>query len=498
MLNTTIAYLIGIALAALGAIHLLPLISAAATGSWQLAGLFLASAVFTIFLAGGFLASARGRLTAPSRMQFIVMIALIWVVLPAVAAAPLYVSGALPTPISAYFEAVSGFTTTGATAIRDLDKLDQSVILWRSSLQWLGGFVTIITVLVSLVPFGISGAPENVHVPGYESGNLGRSARQITTSLLPAYGALTSACFFGLWAGGLPPFDALNIAFSAISTGGFMPRNGGFEIYSAPWAEAVLCVSMILGATSFLAHRAHLRRHFVGGHGENHETRLMLIMCAVLTLVLWVGLVADDAGAAGKTAIAGEAGRSVLETFGVAVFRAISLATTTGFNIHADSYPKVPFVIALLVCFIGGAAFSTAGGIKLYRASLMFRQGTREMERLIYPHGITQARSMGRMIDMQLMKSIWVLSAAFLAAAAISAIALSLEGLSFETSIMAALAALSNVGPALGMSVDGAANVIDYGAMSQASLCVLIVTMVFGRVELLVLLSLGSFAYWRS
>jgi len=489
MINTTVSYLLGLALAALGAVHILPLISTAATNDWPLAGLFFASLVFTIFFAGSFIVMSRGRIEPANRMQFIMLITCVWVLVPLVAALPFYTSGILTNPVHAYFEAVSGLTTTGATTIGDLNAVPQALILWRSSLQWLGGMFTILTVLLMLAPFGISGAPDNVHIPGYEGGDLVKSAKLVSMSLLPVYATLTSVCLLALWATGLPLFDAINIAFSTISTGGFMPRNGSLDIYQAPYANLVLSIFMIIGATSILGHRSHLRRHYVGGHNENPETFIFLVVCLWLGLVLSIYFYLHGSG---------NSPPSWIDAFSAGLFRAISLVTTTGYSIKTTEFAQIPFVIALVVCFVGGAAFSTAGGIKLFRAMLMMRQGRREMERLIHPHGITQARSTGRLIDIKLMKSVWVLSFVYLVTAGAISLVLSLEGLTFETSLMAAVAALSNIGPVLPMSVAASSGVTEYAVMSPLSLIVLIIGMVMGRVELLVLLSIGSLAYWRT
>jgi trk system potassium uptake protein TrkH len=489
MINATVSYLLGLAMAALAGIHVLPLLAAAIDGQWPLAGLFLASLLFAVFLAGAFLVASRGRDERPNRMQFILLIAAVWLVLPAIGALPLYASGVLDKPISAYFEAVSGLTTTGATVIGDLDALSRAIVLWRASLQWLGGLFSLLTILLMLAPFGVSGAPVNAHIPGYERGNLAKSAQIVFVSVLPVYGALTALCFFALWAAGLPGLDALCVAFSTLSTGGFMPRNGGLEIYQSPLASAVLCLFMVAGATSFLAHRAHLRRHYTGHHGENPETLALLISIGVVAVVLSAVFI-WRAGAGGQG--------GWVEAVAVAVFRATSLVTTTGFDSHASSWGTVPFVIALSVCFIGGAAFSSAGGIKIFRGLLMMRQALREIERLIHPHGITQARSIGRTINIPLMKSIWVLFFIYLLTAAVLALLLSMEGLGFEMSLMAAIAALSNVGPAVAMSVSKATGLVDYTAMAPLSLLWLCLGMILGRVELLVLFTIGNVSYWRS
>lgn len=488
MINTTASYLLGLGCAALAITHSLPIILAFATGDWPIAGLFLASFVLTAFLAGGFIVTARGRIEHPSRKQFIILVAIIWFLLPAIAALPLYASGIFENPVHAYFEAVSGFTTTGATAISDLDAVAKPLILWRSALQFLGGFFTILTALLMLAPFGISGAPVNAHIPGYEQGDLVKSAKLVSVSLLPVYGALTSACLLSLWAAGIPLFDAVNLAFSTISTGGFMPRSGTIDIYQAPFANGVLSLFMLIGATSFLAHRAHLRRHHVGGHDENPETFVLVASClaAGLVLAVFFGLTAPNIEQA-----------TWMSAIVTGLFRAISLLTTTGFSIGTEIYGPIPFVLVLGICLVGGAAFSTAGGIKMFRAMLILRQGVREMERLVHPHGITQARSTGRMINMQLMKSIWVLCFVYLASVGVIALILSLDGLTFETALMSAVSALSNIGPALSMSVATGVGVVQYSDMSTVAQLVLIFGMVMGRIELLVLLSLVSTTFWR-
>lgn len=486
MLNPAIFHLLGWALVGLAGSMALPALFAAAQSQWFTANTFLVSGLVTVFLGGALVLGFRTRPSAVSRLGSIVLMLLVWIVLPLCGALPFYLGLAELGAVAAVFESTSGLTTTGATVFAEVKTLPEAMILWRAMLQWAGGGLTLLTAFLVLTPSGVSGPPAQTFLPGYERDDLRKSVLATTRAILPTYAGLSAICLIGLWIAGLPSFDALCLAMATLSTGGFVPVDGTIAHYKNPAAELVLVVFMILGAISFVAHRAHLKR-MRGGHHETTESHyiLMLIVAAVvvLTIIFWSG--------------AGEENRLAwLAALRTALFRAVSLLTTTGFDNAQAAAPPVPFMVALTLTAIGGCAYSTAGGLKVYRLAMLWRQSGRELNRLVHPHGVTSARAAGRLVTISVMKSVWVLLAVYASAAALGGLVLTLDGVDFETALMAAVSSLSNAGPALDMTAGSRALHV-YPGLSDVSLLTLGAAMILGRVELLVALSLASAIYWR-
>ncbi len=480
-MNATTLYLLGGALGILTGLLGLTTVVAVVLPETQTSGGFLFATLITGFAAGLLLLGFRNASDRMMRTDTTILLLLIWAILPAFAAIPFVVSGQFPTVVKAYFEAVSGLTTTGATTTLHVELLETPILFWRALLQWFGGALTLLTAVLVLAPFDAATGPTNSTIPGYEQGDLPKSIVATAQDIIPVYGALTSVILIGLWFTGLPELDALIYAFSAISTGGFTSSNAGLAAYDAPAAEVIVCLGMILGATSFLAHRTTFLRFPSGGHLDTRESLIMLVAIplagAALTAIYWGQ---DEAS---------------ISAFRVGFFQAVSLLTTSGLDNAAAGVPATPFVFALAMVAIGGAAFSTAGGVKLFRVSTMIVQAHRELKRLIHPRGISSARAAGKAFDIQIMKSIWALFVVFLAAAGALALLLGWQGTSYENAIMASIAALSNAGPVLGMSIDGAIGPsAGYEAIPPLSLLGLAAGMILGKVEFLTVL--GLFGWW--
>lgn len=480
MLNSTVFHLLGWAIACLSVLMAAASLMAVGFGEPEEAGVLLVSMAISGFLAGALVIGFRGRAERLSRLHVSVFVVAVWVLLPVVAAIPMYMLGGFARIDLALFEAVSGVTTTGMTVVGDLSQAPSTLIFWRAILQWFGGALTLMTAVVVLAPFGILSVPINITIPGYEREDFAKSVYVTGRHILPAYALLTACCMLALWFCGIDAFEALCLALSTISTGGFMPRAGNISDYSSFAGEAVLMVFMLAGATSILAHRAMFLR-VPGTHKDNHESIYLLLKVIVVSVVLTI-LFALSTGAA-----------SGLEAMRAGAFRAVSLITTTGFDNAGAGLPGVPFAIVLALCSIGGASFSTAGGLKIFRVFSMATQAHRELKRLIHPRGITQAKSAGKPIDIQIMKTIWSMFFVFLIAVGTVSVVLGAEGLPVEEAVIAAVASLSNTGAALEMTALGASKeiVVPYSSMSRFPLIVLSGAMVLGRIEFVVLLSLA-------
>ena len=486
--NTTL-YLLGWAVASLAVLQAVPVIVALDAEEWRVAGNFATSFVLCAFVGGGLIAGFRGRRPHLNRAGTIAFAVLIWGLLPFLAAIPLVLTGYFETYAAVIFEATSGLTTTGASVLLVVEDAPAGILVWRAVLQWWGGVITLLTAMLVLAPLGISGAPSQVTIPGYERGDIPRSVLTMARVIIPIYGLLTLVCVLLLWILGVPAFEALCLGLSAISTGGFEVRSGGIGAYGSAAVEMVLAIFMIVGATSILSHRAYLQGFGIG-HMDNKETvRLIVIALScglIITILTAFGTVTAQSGTA-----------SLAEMARVGFFRAISLITTTGFDNAQGAGIPVPFVIALMLCCVGGASFSTAGGLKQFRFLLLMADTRRELARLVHPHAVTPGRIAGRIVDRAVMRSTWALFAALIIAIAVFAMILAVRDLSFENALIAAVSALTNNGPALGMAASPEDAWLDYSNMSPGSLIILSVAMVLGRIELLIVLCMFNPSFWE-
>ena len=352
----------------------LPALLALGFGESALALRFLAAAAVTAFAGGTLIAVARGAANRDRRREGFVLALLIWVALPAFGALPFAFAGVTAGVTDAYFEAMSGLTTTGATIFENPESLARGILFWRGLMQWFGGLATIVLAIVVLAPTGLGGGQfHGAPLPRGEHDNLPSQIFHAVRSVWWIYGALTILCGVLLWVTGVPAFDALCLALSTVSTGGFATTGGSIAAFDNPAAEAVLVVFMLAAAASFSA-------HFMMAHGrtkaylENPEARSLALLCALAALVFVLVL-------------AIESDASVGDSVRVGVFSAVSLATTTGFyNTEIMAWPAALPVLAIALVLIGGSSGSTAGGLKLMRLEILLKGAGRELRRLAHPH----------------------------------------------------------------------------------------------------------------
>lgn len=482
MVNITIFFLLGLAIAILAGMLLLPAAFAFARAEFDIALNFGVAAVITAFVGVALVVAARGRIGHVNRIQTVVFALLIWIVLPLFAAIPFVAAPMDLTFSAAIFETVSAFTTTGATSY-PLEKFPEPFIFWYALLQWLGGFLSLLTVFTIVAPSGLCGSLTQVSIQGSDRENFVQTLHTTFVALVPAYSLFTLVCLILLWSVGIPFFDALCLSFSTLSTGGFLPRVEGLGFYQNGAAELILMVFMIVGATSAMTHRNLLVTKQLKAF-ENRETAQVVATCLIVGGLLCIWLLFT-------------AGGDVLHIIKTAFFTAISLVTTTGYQITPSNTIIAPYGFIIAVIFVGGATFSTSGGMKLYRFSLITKQSVRELTRILHPHGIAAMRASGREYDIQTMKSIWALFVVYLLLVAITALALGLFGIGFDLAFLSSVAMLSNAGPVVTGGL-GEESLLFFSSATVSVKIVLMVAMILGRVEILVLMSLANIAYWRS
>ncbi len=448
---------------------------------------FLLVAGLTGFVAGAVFFALRGRRWRLGRFDAFLLVLLVWAVPPFIAAVPIMDSLEIHY-LPALFEAVSAYTTTGATTFASLESVGPSIIFWRAELQWLGGLITLISIITVLAPAHVGGLSDRdlaVLGPAGE-GSLGRSLSTAGT-VTAIYAGATALCASLLLFSGLPFFDSICLSFATLSTGGLMPVDGSIGGYQRPIAESVLAFFMLVGATSIVWHRMILQGRWaqVFAHRESYWVILVALLVGLLYSIEFAdgGLVGDG---------------SRLSALGRGLFTGISLVTTTGFEQDYRALEALPIVIAAALAIVGGATMSTAGGIKFYRIGGMFVQSMHEMKRLVYPHSVRSTRFGSQPYDIDLMKAIWASAIVALSFVGLATLLLTLDHPSFHGGALAAIAAFSNLGPLYpGVWTDS----VDWPVFAEFddfSKIVVMVTMIVGRIEAVALLTLVNLAYWRS
>jgi len=473
---------LGRLLVAFAAVMLVPAAVALIYNEPDSAFVFAATAAVTLFFGFGMVFAVQGAAGEARRRSDLLAFVAAWPLTAAFAAAPLYFLGATPSLTDAYFEAVSGLTTSGASVIADLDSVGRAVIFWRAWMQWLGGLWTIVMAISILPAFGI-GAMDAFRsaMPYGEYVGLGTRARALATTMAGIYGGLTIVCMAALWAAGLPPFDAIALAMSTLSTGGFATRSAGLAAFDSPLVEALLIVFMLMGAVNFTVFWALMRGRWRALIRDPEIP--YLVGLTIVGGVVLAALLSRESGLA-----AGEALRR-------GVFTAVSALTTTGFTLPGETaWPVVLTILVLFLMFIGGSTASTAGGIKIMRARLALGQGQRELARLAHPHGVVAILYGGAPVSERMIQALATYFILFTTTLAGLAAVLALSGLAPEHALAMAAATLSNAGAGLGLVMSGPAN---FALLPDASKWVVSAGMIVGRLELVAALVIFLPAFWR-
>jgi trk system potassium uptake protein TrkH len=411
-----------------------------------------------------------------------VVTALFWMVLALSGSLPLMLADSPGLSFTdAFFESLSGWTTTGATVITGLDALPHSILFYRQLLQWLGGMGIIVLAVAILPMLGIGGMQlYRTETPGPMKDNkLTPRITETAKTLWYIYLALTIACAAGFYLAGMNLFDAVCHAFSTVAIGGFSTHDASIGHFDSGLIESVAIFFMIISAFNFALHFYTWRFRSIKHYFADAEVRTLLTVLVIAGLVTFITLVTS------KSYEPNEALR-----FGL--FELVSIATTTGFATADFSLWPVflPFLLFFLA-FMGGCAGSTGGGLKVIRVLLIYKQGGREMKRLIHPNAIIPIRIGGRPIDDRVVEAVWGFFSVYLMLYLIMTILLLATGLDFVTAFSAVGACINNLGPGLG---DVSAH---YGEISDFAKWVLSFAMLLGRLEIFTLLVLFTPAFWR-
>lgn len=383
----------------------------------------------------------------------------------------------------AFFESMSGLTTTGATVLTGIDDWPKSILYYRQQLQWLGG-MGIIVLAVAVIPMlGIGGMQLYLaEMPGaMKNTKLTPRIKETAKALWYIYLGLTIICALAYKLAGMSLFDAVTHSFSTIAIGGFSTHDASFAYFEQDLVLYIAIVFMILAGVNFALHFRVLHKLHVRDYFQNTELRVYLWILLVTAIIVCTVLLLFYDKLGGPS-----------ETIKHGIFQVVSIATTSGFTTH--DFSKWPlFVPAMLLAasIIGGCTGSTAGGVKVVRVVLLFKQGRREILQLINPDAIIPIRLNADPVHERVIHSVWGFFALYIVSFVVLALILQATGLDMQTAFSTVTACLNNLGPALGAASEG------YSTLSSASKWVLAFTMLLGRLELLTLLILLTPRYWR-
>jgi len=409
-----------------------------------------------------------------------IVVTLTWVSISLAGTLPFYISGAIPFYTDAWFETVSGFTTTGASILTDIEAMPKGLLFWRSMTHWLGGMGIIVLTLAILPILGVGGMQLFVaEAPGTTPSRLHPRITETAKRLWGIYMIFTFMQTLLLMLGGMELFDALCHSFSTMATGGFSTQNDSITGYS-PYIQYVIILFMIIGGTSFSLHYFLLKGQF-SKVLNNEEFRFYLSVIGVFTLIITVSLL-----------LMYQVGLE--KAFRDSLFHVVSILTTTGFitSDHQQWEIFIWFFIFILM-FTGGCIGSTAGGIKMIRILVLFKNTRLELKRLVHPMAVIPVKINGKAIPTEIIHNFLAFFLTYMLIFFAGSAIMTFFGLSFETAVGASIATIGNIGPSIG-SIGPAEN---YGHLHFGAKWVLSFFMLLGRLELFTILLLFSPSFWK-
>ena len=403
-----------------------------------------------------------------------------WIMLSLFGCLPFVISGQIPDPVDAFFETVSGFTTTGASILTDIEALDKSMLFWRSFTHWVGGMGILVFGMI-IIPLG---GKRSMHLlraesPGPSSGKLVPHMRDTAGILYGIYISMSVLMLVLLMAGGMPLYDGLINVFGTAGTGGFSNHSASIGFYDSEYFEVVIGVFMLLFGVNFNLYFLMLLRRFkVALSSEELHWYLGFVAFSVITIAVNIN------------SLYGSIHQAVRHSF----FAVSSIITTTGFGtMDFDTWPQYSRTLLVFLMFVGACAGSTGGGLKVSRVILLQRTVKRGMRRMIHSRSVGSVRFEGRMMEEDTINACLVYLAVYCMITVASVLLVSMNNFSYETNVTGVIACINNIGPGLGM-VGPAGN---YAAFSALSKMVLSFDMLAGRLELFPVLLLFYPSTWK-
>ena len=416
------------------------------------------------------------------RDGFIVVV-LFWTVLSSFGALPFYFSNEIELSlVNCLFESISALTTTGATVLTGLDSLPHSILFYRQLLQWLGGMGIIVLAVAILPMLGVGGMQlYRAETPGpVKDSKLTPRINETAKALWYIYLSLTIACAYSYWLAGMSVFDAICHSFSTIAIGGFSTHDLNIEYFNSHSIEWIAILFMLIAGANFGLHFVAWKNRSIAYYFKDAEfityVSILLAVSVVSILTLSYFHYYSD----------------YFTVFTKAVFQVVSIGTTTGFTSDGFSlWPTFLPVLLIFISFIGGCAGSTGGGMKVIRVLLLFKQGGRELKRLVHPNAQFAVKVGKKPVDNRVVEAVWGFLSAYIAVFIFMMVLLVASGLDQVTAFSAVTATLNNLGPGLG---EVSSHYADINTFSKLVLCL---GMLLGRLEIFTLLVILTPVFWR-
>ena len=404
-----------------------------------------------------------------------------WLALTFGGSFPYMLSGVIPEFTSAFFETISGYTTTGSTVLNDIESVHKGILLWRSLTQWIGGMGIIVLTVAILPILGVGGMQLFMaESPGPSTSKLHPRITETAKRLWYIYALITLTEVFALKIAGMTWFDAFNHAFTTVSTGGFSTKNASIAAYDSPAIHYIISIFMFFGGMNFTLFYLFIKLKF-SDIFKNEEFRFYLGLVVFSAVATTIALLYLDIGYLEKN-------------FRDSLFMVISITTTTGFA-TAD-YTTWGYFLTLtffMLMFFGASAGSTSGGIKIVRHVLIAKNGMAELKRILHPSAIIPVRYNGRAVEQKIIYNILAFFFIYLTVFIVGTVVMTFYGYDLLTAAGATISSLGNIGPGIGEV--GPAN--NFAAFPESAKVFLGFLMLLGRLELFTVLLLFLPAFWR-
>ncbi len=476
-----IGFALGIVLAIFGVAELIPAFVEWSISSAESTNFFL-NAFFCMFFGGCLIVSNKSFDRRIHIKDAFFMTTISWIVMSVFAALPFYTSNMNISFTDAFFEAMSGVTTTGSTILPKIEGLSYGVLLWRSIIQWIGGIGLVIFVIILLPTLRVGGMQLFQTESSDTSDKYIPKSGDIMKHLLIVYIGLTVLCGLSFYLEGMTLFDAINHALTTIPTGGYSTHDKSFGYFESISMQLTATIFMFLGGIPFILYvKMFYRRKFEFFKDEQVQiyTGIVVVLTILITGWFWTH----------------DTDLTLSQSFSHSIFNVVSVITTTGYA-TIDYTTFTPFVtmIFFFLTYVGSCAGSTAGGIKIMRVSIISKAVENQINKMIFPNGFFPMKYQGRIIDETLVTTVLGFCGLYVLFNVLLTIALALLGLDFETAISGAATAIANVGPGIGDTIGPAGN---FSSLPDSAKWLLCFGMLIGRLEILTFFVVFTPAYWR-
>lgn len=442
---------------------------------------FIYSSLITLVAGATFLSFTYKAKKQVGKREGYIIVSIVWIFFSFFGSLPFVISQAIPSYHDAFFETMSGFTTTGASILNNIEELPHGILFWRSLTQWLGGMGIVVLSLAILPAFGIGGMTLfSAEAPGVTTEKINPKIKDTARILWNVYLVFTLIEMFLLMFGGMNFFDAINHSLTTMATGGYSTKQTSIAYWDSPYIHYIITFFMILAGTNFsLSYFAIAGKP--GKMFRNEEFKFYILIILTATTLLTAGLMlTSDLG--------------LEKSFRNAIFQVVSIVTTTGFA--TDDYllwAPVLTAIIFLLFFIGGSTGSTGGGIKVMRIVLLLKNSYYELRRLIHPNAVIPVRYNKKSVNQQIITNVLAFFFLYVAVFVFSCLVIMLFVDDFDTAMGAVASSLGNIGPGLG----AVGPVENYAFLHPAAKWFLSFLMLLGRLELFTIIVILSPAFWK-